>query len=52
MKQILKDTAGLGTGLWLVGYLASLLLFFSPYAGSMGWVLLVFCTPVTIAVAW
>jgi len=24
MKQILKDTAGLGTGLWLVGYLASL----------------------------
>ena len=37
MKQILKDTAGLGTGLWLVGYLASLLLFFSPSAGIMGW---------------
>ena len=52
MKQILKDTAGLGTGLWLVGYLASLLLFLSPFAGSMGWVLLVVCTPVTIAVAW
>ena len=52
MHQWIKDTAGLGTGLWLVGYLASLLLFFSPFAGSMGWVLLVFCTPVTIAVAW
>jgi hypothetical protein len=52
MKQWIKDTAGLGTGLWLVGYLASLLLFFSPYAGVMGWVLLAVCTPVTIAVAW
>ena len=52
MQQWIKDTAGLGTGLWLVGYLASLLLFFSPYAGSMGWILLVVCTPITIAVAW
>ena len=52
MKQWIKDTAGLGTGLWLLGYLASLLLFFSPYAGIMGWILLVVCTPVTIAVAW
>ena len=50
--QWIKDTAGLGTGLWLVGYLASLLLFFSPYAGIMGWILLVVCTPITIAVAW
>ena len=52
MKQILKDTAGLGTGLWLLGYLASLLLFFSPFAASMGWVLIAVFTPVTIAVAW
>jgi FlaA1/EpsC-like NDP-sugar epimerase len=52
MMQWIKDTAGLGTGLWLVGYLASLLLFFSPFAGIMGWILLVVCTPVTIAVAW
>ena len=52
MQQWIKDTAGLGTGLWLIGYLASLLLFFSPFAGIMGWVLLVVCTPVTIAVAW
>jgi hypothetical protein len=52
MKQILKDTAGLGIVLWLVGYLASLALFVSPYAAIMGWILLVVCTPVTIAVAW
>jgi len=29
MKQWIKDTAGLGTGLWLIGYLASLALFFT-----------------------
>jgi len=52
MKQILKDTAGLGIVLWLVGYLASLALFVSPYAAIMGLILLVVCTPVTIAVAW
>jgi hypothetical protein len=52
MKQWIKDTAGLGTGLWLIGYLASLVLFFSPYAGIMGWILLIIFTPVTIAVTW
>jgi hypothetical protein len=52
MKQWIKDTAGLGTGLWLIGYLSSLVLFFSPFAGIMGWVLLAVFTPVTIAVAW
>jgi hypothetical protein len=52
MKQWIKDTAGLGTGLWLTGYLASLVLFFSPFAGIMGWILLAIFTPVTIAIAW
>jgi hypothetical protein len=52
MKQWIKDTAGLGTGLWLIGYLASLVLFFTPYAGIMGWILLVIFTPITIAVTW
>jgi len=50
--QWIKDTAGLGTVLWLIGYLASLALFFSPLAGIMGWILLTFFTPVTIAIAW
>ena len=52
MKQILKDTAALGTGLWLVGYLASLALFFSPLAGIMGWILLAIFTPLTVAITW
>jgi hypothetical protein len=52
MKQWIKDTAGLGTGLWLIGYLLSLVLFFSPFAALMGWILLIVCTPVTIAIAW
>lgn len=52
MKQWVKDTAGLGTVLWLIGYLASLVLFFSPFAGIMGWILLAVFTPVSLAIAW
>jgi hypothetical protein len=52
MKHWIKDTVGLGTGLWLIGYLASLALFFTPLAGIMGWVLIGIFTPVTIAIAW
>ncbi len=52
MKLWIKDTAGLGTVLWLIGYLASLALFFSPFAGTMGWILIAIFTPVTIAIAW
>ena len=50
MKQSIKDTAVLGTALWLIGYLASLVLFFTPYAGVMGWILLAIFTPVTIVI--
>ena len=52
MKQLIKDTAGIGTGLWLIGYIASLILFFSPYAGIMGWILLAIFTPVTLVIVW
>jgi uncharacterized membrane protein len=52
MMQWIKDTAGLGTFLWLIGYLASLMLFFSSFAGIMGWILLIVFTPVTVAIAW
>jgi hypothetical protein len=52
MKQWIKDTAGIGTALWLMGYIASLVLFFSPYAGIMGWVLAAFFTPVTIVITY
>lgn len=52
MKQWIKDTAGLGTGLWLIGYLASLVLFFTPFSEIMGWILLAIFTPVTVAITW
>lgn len=52
MKPWIGDTVGLGAALWLLGYLVSLGLFFTPYAGSMGWIITAIFTPVTIAVAW
>ena len=52
MKQWVKDTVGLGTALWLIGYLASLALFFTPFATIMGWVITAVFTPVTIAITW
>jgi len=52
MKQWIIDAAGLGTSLWLIGYLASLVLFYTPYAGIMGWILIAIFTPVTIVIAW
>jgi len=52
MKQWINDTAGLGMALWLIGYLASLALFFTSFAGIMGWILLAVFTPVTSAIAW
>jgi len=52
MLQQIKDTAGLGILLWLIGYITSLVLFFSPFAGIMGWILISVFTPVTVAVTW
>ncbi len=52
MKQWVNDFVLLGVGLWLLGYLASLLLFFSPFQSSMGWIITAVFTPFTIAVAW
>jgi hypothetical protein len=53
MQQWIKDMAGLGMGLWLIGYLASLALYFTPLWETMGgWILLIIFTPVTVAIAW
>jgi len=52
MEQVLKDTAGPGTFFWLVGYLAGIVLFFTPLKESMGWIMLAVFTPFTIAVTW
>jgi hypothetical protein len=48
MHPALRDTAGPGTFFWLIGYLASLVLYFSPFSYSMGWIILVIFTPFTI----
>jgi FtsH-binding integral membrane protein len=52
MKEWLKDTVGLGIVLWLIGYLASMALFLSPFAGIMGWIITAVFTPVTIVITW
>ena len=52
MQQILKDTAGPGILFWLVGYLAGIVLFFTPFKDSMGWVMLFTFTPFTIVFTW
>jgi hypothetical protein len=52
MHPVLKDTAGPGIFFWLIGYLAGILLFFTPFSDSMGWILLVIFTPFTIWVTW
>lgn len=52
MRTVLKDTAGLGTLFWLIGYLASMVLYFTPLSSVMGWVILVIFTPVTIVITW
>ena len=52
MKEWMKDTLGIGILIWLVGYVTSIVLFFSPYAGIMGWIITPVFTPVTIAITW
>ena len=52
MKAWTRDAAGLGTAFWLVGYIASMVLFFTPFAGLMGWIMTAVFTPVTIAITW
>jgi hypothetical protein len=52
MHPALKDTLGPGTLFWLTGYLAGMVLFFTPFSNSMGWIILVLFTPFTIGVTW
>jgi hypothetical protein len=48
--QQFTDTFGLGLSLWLIGYIASILLFFLVPAGMIGWILFVLFTPLLVAV--
>ena len=51
MKQFLKD-AGLGLALWLIGWILGIVLFLTPLAPVMGWILFVCLTPVTAVVTY
>jgi hypothetical protein len=52
MHPVLKDMAGPGIVFWLIGYLAGIVLFFTPLKESMGLLMLVIFTPFTVAVTW
>lgn len=52
IKGALVDTLGLGFGLWLLGYIAGIALFFTPFKDTLGWVIFAFFTPMTILVAY
>lgn len=47
-----KTPQAWGTLLRLIGYLAGIVLFFTPFSDTMGWILLVIFTPLTLGVAW
>lgn len=52
LRTRLADSLGLGIGVWLMGYIASLVLFFVVPASLLGWVLFVIFTPVTSYIAY
>ncbi len=52
MKQAAKDAFLLGTGFWLLGYIASLLLYATPLYPVMGWIMIAVFTPVTLGITW
>jgi len=52
MKQFLKDAGGLGIAFWLIGYILGIVLFLTPLAPVMGWVLFACLTPVTAGVTY
>jgi hypothetical protein len=52
MNSFTKDATIPGIFFWLVGYIAGIVLFFTPYKESMGWVMLVTFTPFTLLVTW
>jgi hypothetical protein len=50
MNPLLGDAAGLGLAFWLIGYILGIVLFLTPFAPVMGWVLFVCLTPVMVFV--
>ncbi len=52
LRTRLVDSLGLGICIWLMGYIASLVLFFIVPASLLGWVLFVIFTPLTFYIAY
>ncbi|NTV01072.1 MAG: hypothetical protein HGA55_08140 [Methanoregulaceae archaeon] len=40
------------SSIWLIGYLASIGLFFTQFAENMGWIITAIFTPLTIVITW
>ena len=51
-KAKLIDALGLGVGIWLIGYVASILLYSLVPNNLLGWILFVILTPVALYVAY
>jgi len=52
MKAFLTDAAGLGLAFWLIGYILGIVLFLTPLAPVMGWILFLCLTPVMAVVTY
>jgi len=52
LKTKLVDTLGLGIGFWLIGYIASMILFFIIPGNVLGWILFVIFTPICLYVSY
>lgn len=52
LRRKLVDTLGLGVGIWLIGYIASIILYFVIPNSILGWVLFVIFTPIVLCIAY
>jgi hypothetical protein len=52
MNPVLKDTVGLGIFFWVIGFLASMVLYYTQWAHVMGWIILCTFTPVSLLITW
>jgi len=50
-REFIVDALGIGSALWLAGYLSSILLYFFMPKHLIGWVLFMVFAPVTVYVA-
>ncbi|MDE1804433.1 MAG: hypothetical protein KGH59_01465 [Candidatus Micrarchaeota archaeon] len=51
-KTTIIDALGMGIGIWLIGYIGSILLFSFIPANLLGWILFTVLTPLTLLIAY